>query len=62
MCHRARPGGTMESAIVEGVVLLAFAALAALFFFKRPGRDRARARFHHPLLRRPNRPHRHHRP
>ncbi|WP_165843502.1 hypothetical protein [Burkholderia reimsis] len=52
----------MESAIVKGVVLLAFAALAALFFFKRPGRDRARARFHHPLLRRPNRPHRHNRP
>jgi len=59
---RPRAGGTMENGIVEVVVLLAFAALAVLFFAKRPGRDRLRAKFHHPPLRRPNRPHRHHQP
>ncbi|AWV03217.1 hypothetical protein DM992_28475 [Burkholderia sp. JP2-270] len=59
---RPRPGGTMENGIVEVVVLLAFVALVALFFVKRPGRDRLRAKFHHPPLRRPNRPHRHHQP
>ncbi|CAB3748690.1 MULTISPECIES: hypothetical protein [Burkholderia] len=48
----------MQNAIVEAVVLLAFVALAVLFILKRPGRDRARARFHHSPLRRPNRPHR----
>lgn len=52
----------MENGIVEVVVLLAFVALVALFFVKRPGRDRLRAKFHHPPLRRPNRPHRHHQP
>jgi len=52
----------MENGIVEVVVLLAFVALAVLFFAKRPGRDRLRAKFHHPPLRRPNRPHRHHQP
>ncbi|AOI95999.1 MULTISPECIES: hypothetical protein [Burkholderia] len=59
---RARRGGTMENGIVEIVVLLAFVALAVLFFVKRPGRDRLRAKFRHPPLRRPNRPHRHHQP
>ncbi|WP_159085693.1 MULTISPECIES: hypothetical protein [unclassified Burkholderia] len=59
---RSRRGGTMETGIVEVVVLLAFVALAVLFFIKRPGRDRLRAKFHHPPLRRPNRPHRHHQP
>ncbi|MCA8277474.1 hypothetical protein LGN17_33870 [Burkholderia sp. AU30280] len=59
---RPRPGGTMENGIVEVVVLLAFVALAVLFFVKRPGRDRLRAKFHHPPLRRPHRPHRHHQP
>ncbi|WP_175965675.1 hypothetical protein [Burkholderia sp. BCC0322] len=52
----------MENGIVEVVVLLAFVALAVLFFIKRPGRDRLRAKFHHPPLRRPHRPHRHHQP
>ncbi|NTX25861.1 hypothetical protein HT746_01650 [Burkholderia pyrrocinia] len=52
----------MENRIVEVVVLLAFFALAALFFFRRSGRDRLRAKFRHPPLRRPHRPHRHHQP